>query len=168
MVTRERDRLEATDCAPLLQARVGLGESRIAGLEGGPCLAAVVESAEVAERVDNLRWTFEELDTETARDVEWDVAMHQPGTWVVTWESNDEVSASVHGVGIADDGVIEIVSNSLTATSTCTNDPEVVAVKMDWMWQGSVILDQPVGPCLRRDGQAVIICWEREGAVVDV
>jgi hypothetical protein len=31
--------------------------------------------------------------------------MHQPGTWIVTWESKDKVSTSIDGVGIAANGV---------------------------------------------------------------
>jgi hypothetical protein len=133
-----------------------------------PGLASASEPAEVTEGVDNLRRTLEELHTEAARNVEWDMAMHEPCTRVVRWESNDEVSSSINSVSIAADGVIKLERGTGTRSSTIANNPKVVAVKMDRVRKRSVVLDEPEGPASTRDGKPIVVGWKRVRAICDV
>lgn len=153
-------RLRSSDCPPLLQARVSLSEAGDAILVGVPGLAALVEVAQGANGADDLVWSLEELHTETTGDVEWNVAMHQPCTWVVGWERYDEVSTGWSSMGVASDRVRQVVSDTLATASTCSNDVEVVAVKMDRMGQRSIVLDEPISPARARDGETVVTGWE--------
>jgi hypothetical protein len=91
-------------------------------LVSGPCLTSVAESGEGTDGADNLGWVLEELYTETTGDMEWNMAMHQPCTWVVSWEADDDVSTSVCGVGITTDGVVQVIGSCASSGATC-NDP---------------------------------------------
>jgi len=124
-----------SDRPPLLKTRIALREAGDTVLVSGPGLATLVEAAQVAQGTDDLVRTLKELDTETTRDVEWNVAVHQPGTRVVSWESHDHISTSINSVGITNRWVSQVVRDTLTASRTAANDIEVVTVKMDRMRQ---------------------------------
>jgi len=151
-----------------LKTRVALGETSNGVLVCGPCLATTSVSAEITKGANDFRWALEELHTETTGDVEWNVAMHQPGTGVVSWEADDEISTSVGSVCITADWVGEVESCSSTASSTISNDPEIVAVKMDRMWQWGVVLDEPECPSSTGDGETIVIGWESVCSVENV
>jgi len=151
-----------------LETGVTLGETSNGVLVCSPCLAASSIPTEITEGADDFGWALEELHTKTAGDVEWNVAMHQPSTRVVSLEGNDEVSTGVSSVCITADWVGEIESYSSTASSAISNDIEVVAVEMDRMWQWGVVLDEPECPSSTGNGKTVVIGRKSVCSVKDI
>jgi len=162
-----RSNLHLSDRPPL-ETRVALGETGNGVLVRGPCLAAASVSAKITERADDFGWALEELHTETTGDVEWNVAMHQPSTRVVSRESDNEVTTGISCVRITADRVGEVESCSCAASCTSCNDPEVVAVQMDRMWQRCVVLNEPECPSGTVDDETVVVGWESVCAIENI
>jgi len=133
-----------------------------------PGLAAASVVIKGTKGADDLGRTLEELHTKTTGNVEWNVAMHEPCTWVVGWESDDGVSTSVHSVGVATRGVVEVESDTRSGTSTVPNNPEVVTVEMDWVRKRSVVLEKPESPASTSDGKTVVVGWKRVCSVENI
>jgi hypothetical protein len=66
--------------------------------------------------------------------MERNMAMHKPNAWIIEWEGDGKVTASVNSLGVASDWLSEVVCDTLSTAGTCADDEEVVAVKMDRMW----------------------------------
>lgn len=83
-----------------------------------PVLATCLDVAHIANSLDDLIGVFEELQTKTERHVERNVTMHQPDTWVVHGESDDEVSTGGNTLSVTSDRVCEVVGDALAAAET--------------------------------------------------
>lgn len=113
---------------------------------GLPCGTGAVEGIVVHESWD-LGHTLDQLEGKSLRCVPTDVAVHQPSSWVVGLESNDQVTGSwKHGditswrVGGGES------SGGRVSSGILCEDIEVVTVEMDWMWDGLGSLDDEVDP----------------------
>jgi hypothetical protein len=115
-------RLCCTDCPPL-ESRIALAEASLTVFPCGPCLAATSKSGEVSNSADDLGWVLEELHTKATRDMERNVAMHQPSARVISWEGNDEISTGISSVRITTDRVGEVECCSCTSSIASCNDP---------------------------------------------
>ena len=58
-----------------------------------PVVARAVHFGEVVFGAD-FRLALQELHAKTCGDVERDVAVHEPGAWVIGFESQDKVASS--------------------------------------------------------------------------
>lgn len=78
------------------------------------------------------------------------MAMHNPVTWIVGGESEQEIAACREHCCITAGGVVEGKSGSaaIPDTGTFAYDIEVVAVEMDWVrkWDEGAGLDPPKIP----------------------
>ena len=96
--------------------------------------------------VGDLRWHLEELQREALADVPADMAVHQPGTWVVGFESDDgPAGAGEHG-DVAAGRVFEVEqvhhAGGVEGAVAGAQEGEVVAVEMHWMgddWSGLLV-----------------------------
>lgn len=100
-----------------------------------------------------MRLALEKLDAQTHGDMERDVAVHEPCSWVVGWVGNDKPSASRQECYITARRVRELKLGEMCAhrelSSTSTENVHVMTVEMNWMgnW-GSTrgLLNNPIGP----------------------
>jgi hypothetical protein len=99
----------------------------------------------------NLSLSFQKLNAQASRDVERDMAVHEPGARVVGFEGKHEVARAGEGGGIPTNGVVCFERGDVAGPVACalSEDVEIMAVKMDrvrdWrgIWGG---LDHPVLP----------------------
>ena len=105
----------------------------------------------------DLLWSLKVLKTHTTVSVPDDVAMHDPGTWIVSLETNDGPARCECNWGtetseqssVSSNGVIEIKLANHTSgedTSALAKHREVVTVKMHWVRCLEVVLDNEVYP----------------------
>lgn len=122
-----------------------------------PVVARAVHLGEVVFGAD-FRLALEELHAEARGYVEGNVAVHEPGAWVVGFESQDEVASSGEISRVATDGVVRSESRNVAIPDRVFylgEDVEVVAVEMDGVgkwWRcvvGRVLLNYPVLPLIR-------------------
>ena len=111
----------------------------------------------------DLGWTLQELHGETARGVPRNVAVHEPGTWVVGDEANDGVAlASQHG-SVTTRWAIEVQRADQARgemTLALAEEGKVVTVQMHWVGCEELVLDDEVDPLvgtLRDDGNVLSI-----------
>jgi hypothetical protein len=119
-------------------------------------------AVQVSEGTSNLGRSLDELNTKTSRDVEGNVAMEKPSSWVVCLESNDGVAAwawiaivAVNREGVSAHGVGQIVAGASAVTGTGRDNPKVVAVEMDWVGKRSLIDDEVINPSFRVDDDTI-------------
>jgi hypothetical protein len=118
---------------------------------------------------DDFIAALEELNAKSSGDVEWDMAMHEPGAWVVGLECKHEVAACRESSSVTTDRVVSFEARNVAApfgVFSLVEDVEVVAVEMDRVGKrrgGSVVLlDDPVLPLFLG---RVSICSKRKGSL---
>lgn len=140
------------------------------------CLALILERGAVVVfgSIDGFR-LLQELKTHTAIGMPDQVTMHEPGTWIVGFESNDGPprNESLRGPStekedsIAADWVVKTqLANHVTGedASSLSQDGEIVSVKMHGVRGLEIVLDHKVNPVVGRaieDGSVAV-----QGAVV--
>lgn len=87
-------------------------------------------------KVGDLGRSLEELKTETLRDVPCNVAVHQPGTGVVSRESQSQPSVTGQSGSVTTRRVVELQARGegvVPSTDTRSEDVEVVTVQVNWL-----------------------------------
>jgi hypothetical protein len=97
----------------------------------------------------DFRWALQELHGETAGRVPRDVAVHEPGTWVVGLKANNSVAlASQHG-SVTTRWAVEVEGANLARsemTLALAEEREVVTVQVHWVGCEELVLDDEVDP----------------------
>ena len=133
-VTREQDAIRMELVAPRL-----------------PVCTGSLHLCESVRSLD-LGLAFQELDAKTSGNMEGNVAVHEPCTWVVRLESKDQVAIRGKISRIAADGVVGLQSGNVTVPDCVlflAEDVEVMAVKVDGVrqrWVAAILLDDPILP----------------------
>jgi len=129
----------------LLQARIGLYYLLSSSLSSVPCSTSLSVAREVTKRSKDFGWALEELNGKTARNVEWDMAVKQPSSRIVSLEGQDCVATSswdaivsLNNMSVAADGIIESVS-WVECTISLSDDPEIMSVQVDWVRKRRVV-----------------------------
>ena len=105
----------------------------------------------------DLSGALEVLETHTTVSVPDQVAMHNPGTWVVSLETDDSpagnkglrATSTEEESSVSSNGVVEVkLTNHVGRenTTALSEDGEVVPVKMHWVRCLEVVLDHEVDP----------------------
>jgi hypothetical protein len=125
----------------------------------------LVPLAARGRKIDALL-ALEELDAKTHTDMESNVAVHEPGTWVVGWVGDDKPSATWELSNVAARWVRETklveVGGDAERTGSGTENMAIVAVEMDRVgngWGAGGLLDYPVGPLFKQSvmGSRILI-----------
>lgn len=100
-----------------------------------PLITSGLESTCISNGALDLAPALHELHAQSLRCVEGDVAVHDPHTWVICRECNEEVTVGGEGSGITTQGVLErqAASAAIPSSGTRANNIEIVAVEMDRM-----------------------------------
>jgi len=80
-----------------------------------------------------------------------DVAMHEPDTWVVSLESQDDETCSWQKSSITTSRVVEVerwIGSGIRGTSSLSQDEEIVTVQMERVRQWNGRFDDNVNPLL--------------------
>jgi len=112
----------------------------------------------------NLGWSLKVLKSHTTVSMPDNMAMHEPGTWVIGLESNDRpagahccwVASTEKKGSVSSDWVGEVeLSNHVGCehTTTLAEESEIVAVKVHRVRGDEVVLDHKVGPRVCRTVQ---------------
>lgn len=96
--------------------------------------------------------TLDELHGKTAINVPHNMAMHEPGTWIVSFETHHSPAIALKHSSITTRWVVEIERSSIGSGERAlalAEKGEVVAVKMDGMTREELVLDDEVNPLVR-------------------
>ena len=139
-----------------------------------PALASVVELARVGDSVLDTLKVLDDLERKAHGCMPANVAMHEPDTWVVGLESEDQVAASAvdwvewHERNVTARWVVGVEDNrAVVGSLALSQDEEVVTVKMDrvrqWDWRLNDDID-PFAKIWHFNGKVARVGWD--GAVV--
>jgi len=148
---KEKEVTEDEMFCHLLNARVRLVIRMLARLPVViPLPAPLVKLILVANGAGNLVLALEELHAEALTGVPCDMAMHDPGAWVISREGDEEIATRGKSCSVAASGIVEgeAVGGAVPDAGALADDVEVVAVQMDGMRQGNegARLDPPEIP----------------------
>lgn len=118
----------------------------------GPVAALVLERRSTRPRGGwDIVGTLNELHGKTTICVPGNVAVHDPGTWVISHEANDGITRAFQHGSVPTDGVVKLkrvdkarrkIANALA------QERKVVAVQVERMGREELILDDKVDPRL--------------------
>jgi len=122
----------------LLQARLAAELDALAsGLEGLIGVALVLKGCVLCPLSSwNLVLSLNELQGKTTVNVPDNVAMHQPGTWIVSLKTDDSVTRGLKHCSVATRRVDEVEARCLASSESahsCAKEREVVTVQMHRM-----------------------------------
>ena len=136
-----------------------------------PSLTSFLKSAKIADGAENLVSPLQKLEAQTRRNVERDVAMHQPSTGVVALERENEIPTSRQRRGIPADRIVLFQPRDVAAPLRVlprVQDVEVMTVEMDGMGKRRStvdLLNDPVLPLIDFTNRVDVI-RHRDGEVV--
>ena len=112
-----------------------------------PGSASRVEGIIISES-RNLIDALDKLKSETLRCMPSNVAVHEPCTWVIGLERDDEVSRRWKHGSVSTRRIVGSQSDSgrIVGSRALSNDEEIVTVEMNWVRNCLCGLDDEVNP----------------------
>ena len=154
-----------------------LPEARVAAeeREGGGGSKSLIPVALALEAVGegvlgggDVSRALKELHRQTALDVPRDVAVHEPGAWVVGHEADNGVALRGQHGGVTTRWAVKVERADQAGregTGTLAEDGEVMAVQMHWVRDEELVLDDEVDPLVGTLSDDSDVLGSREGGV---